>query len=203
MVSTLKWTTSVLLTAGVDEVGRGCLAGHVTAAAVILDPKKRIQGLADSKQLTRQKREALFPLIQKAALAWAVGRAEVEEIDQLNIFHASLLAMQRAVLSLPMAAEHVLVDGTHCPKLSCSVEAIVGGDGKIAVISAASVLAKVIRDREMELLDQQYPGYGFAQHKGYGTKQHQVALELLGPCALHRRAFLGRYCINQGSPLLR
>ena len=189
MAGALKWKTPLLLTAGVDEVGRGCLAGHVTAAAVILDPKKRIRGLADSKQLTPQKREALFPLIQKAAIAWAIGRAEVEEINQLNIFHASLLAMQRAVLSLPIVAEHVLLDGTHCPKLPCPAEAIVGGDAKIAAISAASILAKVTRDREMMLLDQQYPGYGFAQHKGYGTKQHQAALKLLGLCPLHRKAF--------------
>jgi ribonuclease HII len=198
MVSSLKWTTPVLLTAGVDEVGRGCLAGHVTAAAIILDPKKRIHGLADSKQLTPQKREALFPLIQQAALAWSIGRAEVEEIDDLNIFQATMLAMQRAILSLPIAAEHVWVDGTHCPVLSCSSEAVVSGDSKIAAISAASILAKVTRDREMQLLDQQYPGYGFAKHKGYGTKEHRAALKRLGACALHRRAFVNSSLLPLG-----
>jgi len=187
MISTAK----IILTAGVDEAGRGPLAGPVIAAAVILNPQKLIAGLADSKMLTEKKREALFPLIQEYALAWAIGRAEVEEIEQLNIFHASLLAMQRAVLALSIMPEHALFDGTHCPKLPCSVQAIIKGDQKIPAISAASILAKVTRDREMRILDQQYPGYGFAVHKGYGTAAHRQALERLGPCPQHRPSFKG------------
>ena len=187
----LLWVMEKTLTAGVDEVGRGCLAGPVLAAAVILDPARRIPGLADSKVLSAAQREALFPLIQQRALAWALGRAEVEEIDVLNIFQASLLAMRRAVLALDgVMVEHVLVDGTHCPTgLPCSAEAIVDGDAKIAAISAASILAKVTRDREMILLDQQYPDYGFAAHKGYATKQHRAAVQRYGRCSLHRVSF--------------
>ncbi|MDF3054651.1 MAG: ribonuclease [Gammaproteobacteria bacterium] len=178
-----------LLVAGVDEVGRGPLAGPVLAAAVILNPASPIDGLADSKVLSEKKREALFPLIQSSVLAWAVGRAEVEEIDRINIFQASLLAMQRAVLALPLQPNRVLIDGKHCPGLPHSVEAIIKGDQKIPAISAASILAKVLRDREMLALDMLYPGYGFAQHKGYGTEKHMVALNKLGPCPQHRRSF--------------
>ena len=188
--SRLLWLTPVEMTAGVDEVGRGPLAGPVLAAAIIFNVKKRFPGLADSKQLTQAQREALFPIIQERSLAWAVGRAEVEEINRLNIFHATLLAMQRAVLSLGISPKHVLIDGTHCPVLSCTSEAIIKGDQKIAAISAASISAKVTRDSEMVQLDQQFPGYGFARHKGYGTKEHQDALKRLGPCPLHRRAFI-------------
>lgn len=175
--------------AGVDEAGRGPLAGPVFAAAVILDPNKSIKGLADSKQLTAKKREYLANKIQEVAKAWTVARAEVAEIDQLNIFHASLLAMQRAVLALALLPNLVLVDGKYCPKLDCPTEAIIKGDEKVAVISAASILAKVHRDAEMRLLDAQYPGYGFAQHKGYTTTQHLLALKELGPSGIHRRSF--------------
>jgi len=175
--------------AGVDEVGRGPLAGAVVAAAVILDPKRRIPGLADSKMLTEPQREALFPLIQQRAIAWALGRAEVEEIDTLNIFHAGLLAMRRAVMALGIAPKHVMIDGTHCPELPFTAEAVIKGDQKIAAISAASILAKVTRDREMVALHAQYPEYGFAQHKGYATKQHRDAIKRVGRCLLHRKSF--------------
>lgn len=175
--------------AGVDEAGRGPLAGPVLAAAVILDPTRPIQGLADSKQLSALKREALFHQIQNQAIAWALGRAEVSEIDQINIFQASLLAMQRAVEGLPVVPHHVQIDGTHCPVVSCTSEAVVNGDQKIPAISAASILAKVMRDREMVEHDRLYPGYGFVQHKGYGTKMHLEALRRLGPCAIHRQSF--------------
>lgn len=188
---TLIWQHEILLTAGVDEAGRGPLAGPVIAAAVILDPKKYIPGLADSKTLTEKKRDTLFLFIQENALAWAVGRAEVAEIEELNIFHASLLAMQRAVLALKILPECVLFDGTHCPPLSCVTKAIIKGDQKIAAISAASIVAKVTRDQEMRILDQQYPGYGFATHKGYGTQMHRAALMRLGPCVAHRSSFRG------------
>jgi ribonuclease HII len=182
-----------ILTAGVDEAGRGPLAGSVIAAAVILDPERPIAGLNDSKLLSASQRERLFNAIQESALAWAVGRAEVAEIDQLNIFQATLLAMQRAVLGLAVAPQHAVFDGTHCPQLSinCTTQAIIKGDQKVAAISAASILAKVTRDREMELFDQQYPGYGFAQHKGYGTEAHRQAIISLGPCEVHRRSFRG------------
>jgi ribonuclease HII len=175
--------------AGVDEVGRGPLAGPVVAAAVILNPDRPIEGLADSKALSEKKREKLFPIIQQNVLAWSIGRVEAEEIDRINIFHASLLAMRRAVLALPIKPLHVQVDGKYGPSLPCSVEAIVKGDQTVPAISAASILAKVIRDREMVLLDEAYPGYGFAKHKGYGTKLHMQALDDLGPCPQHRRSF--------------
>ncbi|MFZ2486272.1 MAG: ribonuclease HII [Candidatus Rickettsiella isopodorum] len=175
--------------AGVDEAGRGPLAGPVFAAAVILNSKKSIAGLADSKQLTAQKREYLAKKIQEEAKAWAVGRAEVEEIDRLNIFQASLLAMQRAVCALALIPSLVLVDGKYCPKLNYPTKAIIKGDEKIAVISAASILAKVHRDTSMVLLDAEYPGYGLAQHKGYTTQQHLQALKKLGPSPIHRRSF--------------
>ncbi|MFC1602678.1 ribonuclease HII [Pseudomonadota bacterium] len=175
--------------AGVDEVGRGPLVGAVVAAAVILDPDQPIEGLADSKKLTEKRRNLLEKEIKEKALAWALGRAEAEEIDQINILQASLLAMRRAVEALPMAATHALIDGNRCPELPCSAEAIVGGDGTVAAISAASILAKVARDREMVVLDGEYPGYGLAQHKGYPTKAHLEALQQLGVTPIHRRSF--------------
>lgn len=175
--------------AGVDEVGRGPLAGPVLAAAVILDPHKPIEGLADSKKLSKKKRESLFIMIQENALAWAIGRAEVEEIDAINILQASLLAMQRAVAGLKISPDHVRVDGNRCPILSYSVEAIIGGDASHPEISAASILAKVTRDREMYELDKKYPGYGFADHVGYPTKIHIQAIEKNGVLPIHRKTF--------------
>jgi ribonuclease HII len=175
--------------AGVEEVGRGPLAGPVMAAAVILDPARPIDGLADSKLLSEQKREQLHILIQERAIAWAVGRAEIEEIDQINILQASLLAMRRAVLALRPQPEFALIDGNRCPVLPCPAEAIIKGDMTVAAISAASILAKVTRDREMVELDQLYPGYGFASHKGYPTKAHLTALARLGITPIHRRSF--------------
>ncbi len=175
--------------AGVDEVGRGPLAGPVVAAAVILDPGRPIQGLADSKRLSPRRREVLAGLIRERALAWALGRAEVEEIDRLNILHASLLAMRRAVEALRLPPVKALVDGNRCPVLSCPAEAVVGGDALVACISAASILAKVARDAEMVALDRRYPGYGLAIHKGYPTAAHLEALRRLGASPLHRRSF--------------
>jgi ribonuclease HII len=175
--------------AGVDEVGRGPLAGAVVAAAVILDPNKPIEGLADSKKLSEKRREKLAVEIKERALCWALGRAEVEEIDQINILQASLLAMKRAVEALEISADHALIDGNRCPELSCSSEAIVGGDGSVASIGAASIIAKVARDHEMVELDQRYPGYGLAKHKGYPTKMHLAALQQLGVSPIHRRSF--------------
>lgn len=177
------------LIAGLDEVGRGCIAGPVYAAAVIFPPGHRIRGLDDSKKLSAAQREALVPKIQAQAIAWALGVATLEEIERINILHASLLAMQRAVEALAVKPASAQVDGVHAPKLDCPVETIVGGDGKVATIMAASVLAKVARDAEMVRLDGQYPGYGFAAHKGYYTPEHQQALERLGPCVIHRRLF--------------
>ena len=175
--------------AGVDEAGRGPLAGPVAAAAVILDPDRPIAGIADSKRLGPRRREALEAEIQGKALAFAVAYATVEEIDRVNILQASLLAMKRAVERLGVTPERALVDGNRCPRLACAVEAVVGGDARVAVIGAASILAKVARDREMLLLDGRFPGYGFARHKGYPTREHIAALHELGPCALHRRSF--------------
>ena len=180
---------SKLITAGVDEVGRGPLAGAVVAAAVILDPSRPIKGLADSKALTEKARTRLAAEIKDSALAWALGRAEVEEIDQINILQASLLAMRRAVLSLNPHAEYALVDGNRCPDLPCPCEAIIKGDQTVAEISAASIIAKVARDLEMVEMDVLYPGYGFAQHKGYPTKMHMQALDELGITPIHRRSF--------------
>jgi ribonuclease HII len=180
---------TVRLTAGVDEVGRGPLAGPVVAAAVILDPARPIAGLKDSKQLSERKREALAAQIRSDALAWALGRAEVEEIDAINILQASLLAMQRAVAALSLAPELVLVDGNHCPRLACPAQSIVKGDSLVPAISAASILAKVSRDREMLDLDARYPGYGLAQHKGYPSKAHLAALQALGASPVHRRSY--------------
>lgn len=178
-----------LLLAGVDEVGRGPLAGPVVAAAVILDSARPIVGLADSKALTEKRRQTLDIEIREKALAWALGRAEVEEIDALNILQASLLAMQRAVAALPVVPHRALVDGNRCPLLACPAEAVIKGDQTVPAISAASIIAKVARDAEMVALDAIYPGYGFAVHKGYPTKAHLEALDRLGVLHIHRRSF--------------
>lgn len=175
--------------AGVDEAGRGPLAGPVLAAAVVLDPRRPIAGLDDSKRLSAARREALAALIRERALAWALGRAEVEEIDRLNILVASLLAMRRAVEALAQPPSLVLVDGQHCPPLGCPSRAVVGGDREVPAISAASILAKVARDAEMCELESRFPGYGFALHKGYPTPAHLAALRALGACPVHRRSF--------------
>ena len=177
------------LMAGVDEVGRGPLVGDVVTAAVILDPKHKILGLADSKKLSEKKRDILAAEIKQFALAWSIGRASPKEIDELNILHATMLAMTRAVQGLLIQPTHVLVDGNRCPKWDYSSEAIVKGDGLIAEISAASIIAKVTRDQEMLILDQQYPEYGFAKHKGYPTAYHLAKLAKLGPLPEYRMSF--------------
>jgi ribonuclease HII len=175
--------------AGVDEVGRGPLAGDVVAAAVILDPDRPIAGLRDSKKLSAPRREALAGQIMAEALAWSVARASVAEIDQLNILQASLLAMRRAVEALDPQPLHVLVDGNRLPRWQYAAEAVVKGDDRVPAIAAASILAKVQRDRELVGLEQQYPGYGFASHKGYPTAAHLAALRRLGVTPVHRRSF--------------
>ncbi len=184
-----EFDAGVRLIAGVDEAGRGPLAGPVVAAAVILDPAHPIAGLKDSKQLSERRREILAEQIREGALAWALGRAEVAEIDAINILQASLLAMQRAVAALPLAPELALVDGNRCPKLSCPAQPVVKGDALVPAISAASILAKVSRDREMVELDARYPGYGLARHKGYPSKAHLAALQDLGVSVVHRRSY--------------
>ncbi len=186
---TTQIITQNLLIAGVDEVGRGPLAGPVVAAAVILDAEKPIEGLTDSKLLSAKKRELLAQQIYQSALAWALGRAEVEEIDELNILHASMLAMKRAVEALPIKPDHVKIDGNRCPDLDCSMEAIIKGDLTVAEISAASIIAKVARDHEMMGFDIMYPEYGFSSNKGYPTKQHREALIQHGVLSIHRRSF--------------
>ena len=177
------------LVAGVDEVGRGPLCGPVVTAAVILDPTQPIAGLNDSKKLSEKKREQLFVEIQEKALAWHIARAEVAEIDQLNILHATMLAMQRAVEGLSITPKLALIDGNRCPQLSMPSRAVVQGDSEEPAIAAASILAKVARDREMQQLDAQYPGYGMAKHKGYPTTAHLAALQQLGATPIHRRSF--------------
>lgn len=177
------------ITVGLDEVGRGPLAGAVVAAAVVLSDAKPIEGLRDSKKLSAKKREQLYALITQRASAWAVGRAEVEEIDRLNIHHASLLAMQRAYQALKIDVEQALVDGKFCPDIDCPALAVVKGDQLHDCISAASIVAKVTRDREMQTWHQHYPEYGFNQHMGYGTKAHIAALNHYGVCNIHRRSF--------------
>lgn len=177
------------LIAGVDEAGRGPLAGPVVAAAVILDDLKPIKGLADSKQLTAKRREKLYDEIRAKALCCSIAEASVEEIDRLNILQATMLAMQRAVASLRLKPAKVLVDGNRLPPLDVLAEAIVSGDALVPAISAASILAKVTRDRQLEALDLRHPAYGFAQHKGYGTAQHLQALQQFGPLPEHRRSF--------------
>lgn len=178
-----------LLGAGVDEVGRGPLAGDVVTAAVILDPENPIVGLNDSKKLTEKKRNALFDEIQAKAKSFCIARASVAEIDQLNILQASLLAMKRAVEGLPLQPEHVWVDGNKLPRWSYPAEAVVKGDARVQAIAAASILAKVTRDREMEAMDSLYPGYGFGGHKGYPTAVHLAALDALGVCPIHRTSY--------------
>lgn len=178
-----------LVFAGTDEAGRGPLAGDVVAAAVILDPAKPISGLNDSKKLSEKQRENCFEQIIRHSLAFAIGRADVAEIDQLNILHASMLAMRRAVESLPRQPEFVYVDGNRCPPWHYPSQAVVKGDARVPAIAAASILAKVTRDREMLAFDAEFPGYGFRQHKGYPTKLHLQALQTLGPCRIHRRSF--------------
>ena len=175
--------------AGVDEAGRGPLVGAVVAAAVILDPLRPIHGLMDSKKLSEIKRQQLYPEITDKALAWAIASASAAEIDDINILQASLLAMKRAVESLSIAPQLALVDGNQCPRLYCEVVAIVRGDSKIEAISAASILAKVERDRQMVELDKLYPQFGFARHKGYPTAAHRALLRQYGPCPEHRRSF--------------
>lgn len=173
--------------AGVDEVGRGPLAGAVVTAAVIL--KNPIEGVMDSKKLTAKKRQQLAIQIQQEALCFAYGRAEVDEIDRLNIHHATLLAMKRAVEALSIQPDEVLIDGLYVPVLTMPSKAIVKGDSLIDEIAAASILAKVARDEEMTQFDAIYPGYGFAAHKGYPTVEHRAMLQKLGPCAIHRRSY--------------
>lgn len=175
--------------AGVDEAGRGPLAGPVIAGAVMLHPDKPIAGLADSKVLSPERREQLAELIKSQALAWAIGRAEVEEIDHLNILQATLLAMRRAVLALRPSPDYAYIDGNRCPILPCPAEPIIRGDALMPAISAASILAKVSRDAEMQSLDALYPGYGLAIHKGYPTAMHVAALQRLGVSPIHRRSF--------------
>lgn len=175
--------------AGVDEAGRGPLAGPVVAAAVILDDNNPLEGLRDSKRLTAARRDRLFDEIREKALAWSVASASVAEIDTINILQATLVAMQRAVDGLLPMAEFVFIDGNRCPALACPTQAVIKGDDRVAAISAASIIAKVTRDREMQSLDEQYPGYGLAQHKGYPSKAHLAALESLGITDIHRRSY--------------
>lgn len=177
------------LIAGVDEVGRGPLVGAVVTAAVILDPANPIAGLADSKKLSEKRRLALYDEIKEKALAWSLGRAEPEEIDQLNILHATMLSMQRAVAGLSIQPDYVLIDGNRCPALPMPSQAVVKGDSLVAEISAASIIAKVSRDREMAELDRLFPEYGFAQHKGYPTALHMEKLTQHGATPHHRRSF--------------
>lgn len=184
----MPWDSPGLL-AGVDEAGRGPLAGPVVAAAVILDERQPIAGLADSKKLTARRRELLYEEILAKALCCSIAQASVEEIDQLNILHATMLAMRRAVEGLRLKPAKVLVDGNRLPTLQVRAEAIVQGDAKVAAISAASILAKVTRDRWCLEVDASYPGYGFARHKGYGTAEHLQALRSLGATMQHRRSF--------------
>ncbi len=177
------------LIAGVDEAGRGPLAGPVVAAAVILDPMRPFAGLKDSKQLTEETREQLAPIIKERALDWSVAHATVEEIDELNILQATMLAMKRAVAGLTVRPNLVLVDGNRVPHLDIAVNAVVGGDETVAAISAASIIAKTTRDHWLMDLDRQYPEYGFAKHKGYGTAEHMAAIEKYGPLPVHRKSF--------------
>ncbi|EPC4054334.1 ribonuclease HII [Vibrio parahaemolyticus] len=177
------------LIAGVDEVGRGPLVGDVVTAAVILDPNNPIEGLNDSKKLSEKKRLALLPEIKEKALAWAVGRCSPEEIDELNILQATMVAMQRAIAGLKVQPDLVLIDGNRCPELPMDSQAVVKGDLRVAEISAASIIAKVVRDQEMEELDKQYPKFGFAKHKGYPTKAHFEAIEQHGVISEHRKSF--------------
>lgn len=185
----LSFLNNVELLAGVDEVGRGPLAGPVVAAAVILDPEKPIMGLNDSKKITQKKRELISSEIKSNALAWSLGRAEVEEIDEINILKASLLAMKRAIESLALMPKLVAVDGQYTPDVDIEKIAIIKGDSLVPAISAASIIAKVARDNEMIQFEETYPGYGFSSHKGYPTKKHIESLEQLGITKIHRRSY--------------
>ncbi len=187
--ATLCWDVPCGLIAGVDEAGRGPLAGPVVAAAVILDEQHPIKGLADSKKLTAARRERLFDEIQAKALCCSIASASVQEIEQMNILHATMLAMQRAVEGLSVTPRLALIDGNRCPKLAVPCAPVVKGDSQVPAIAAASILAKVSRDREMVELDRVYPGYGMAGHKGYPTAVHLEALSRLGPTPIHRRSF--------------
>jgi ribonuclease HII len=187
------------LVCGVDEAGRGPIAGPVYAAAVILDPARRINGLADSKLLTPERREVLAARIKERAVAWAVAHASVEEIDRINILRASLLAMRRAVDALETQPQEALIDGNMCPDLPCAARAIVDGDATHKPISAASILAKTARDAEMCALHDRFPQYGFHQHKGYATAEHLEAVGRLGPCEIHRRSFRAVGIFFQGT----
>lgn len=178
-----------LIYCGVDEAGAGPLCGDVVAAAVILNPDDPIPELTDSKKLTEKKRERLFDEIREKAVDFCVASASVEEIDRLNILNARMLAMTRAVEGLRLPCDHALIDGNKLPKLNMPATALIKGDARVAAISAASVLAKVQRDRDMVAMEERFPGYGFAKHKGYGTKMHLEALEALGPCEIHRRSY--------------
>jgi ribonuclease HII len=179
----------IVLVAGVDEAGRGPLAGPVVAAAVILNPRRPVRGLRDSKLLTALARERLAGLIRSRALAWAVASADVGEIDSINILQASLLAMRRAIEALSISPTEALIDGNRCPTLTCPSRAVIKGDRDIPAISAASIIAKTVRDAMLVELDRVYPLYGFAQHKGYATVEHLAALDRHGPCPEHRRSF--------------
>lgn len=189
MVDRWQSPQNIKLLAGVDEVGRGPLAGDVVAAAVILPVKHSIQGLADSKALTAHQREVLYKEITEQAIAYSVARASVAEIDQYNILQSTMMAMRRAVIGLKTQPDFVAVDGNRLPKWEYKAEAVVKGDGRVEVISAASIIAKVVRDAEMVAFDAKYPGYGFAKNKGYGTAQHMEALKRLGTTPIHRRSF--------------
>ena len=180
---------ALLLIAGIDEAGRGPLAGPVVAAAVILDPARRVKGLRDSKVMTPEQREIVAADIRVKAIAWAVASSDVGEIDTLNILRATLLAMRRAVEALAVRPAEALIDGDHCPELTCRAYAIVKGDRDVPAISAASIIAKTTRDALLHDLDREYPMYGFARHKGYGTPEHLAALDRHGPCPHHRRSF--------------
>ncbi|MFW8564691.1 ribonuclease HII [Orrella sp. 11846] len=187
--------------AGVDEAGRGPLAGDVFAAAVVLDPERPIGGLDDSKRLTEKRRNELAQQIRERSLAWALGQANVQEIDALNILQATMLAMKRAILQIQVPLAEVLIDGNKAPEIDIPTRCIVGGDASIAEISAASILAKTARDASMQTLHAQYPEYGFDQHKGYGTALHRERLLTLGPTPEHRRSFapLRQWLLNQSS----
>jgi len=191
--ATFDWAGPAL-TAGVDEAGRGPLAGPVVAAAVILEPSRPVAGLADSKVLSPARREVVAATIRTQSLAWSLGWADAAEIDTLNILQATMLAMRRALAALSVPPQHVIIDGNRCPDLSglafdCTAEAVVKGDSLVASVSAASILAKVARDEHMRVLDGRYPGYGLADHKGYPTAAHIAALRRLGPSPVHRRSF--------------
>ncbi len=182
---------------GIDEAGRGPVAGAVFAAAVILDPNNPIEGLNDSKKLTPKKREGLFPIIKEKALAYCIANASVEEIDKTDILSADLLAMKRAFEGLTEKAEIVLIDGDVLPELNAEMRNVIGGDARSEAIAAASILAKVERDRYMCEMAEKYPGYSFEKHKGYGTKAHYEAIDRLGLCPIHRKSFLKKYTANE------